>query len=73
MLASVSFKYPGISWNKHHQTSLLWKIVCFQPSKHEISAVVYIYLSLYPVPQHLTYLLQMVELFETPATCSYTQ
>jgi len=58
-LASVSFKIPGISWDKHQQTSFPTKNAPFLSSNNKILAVVHRALSLQTHTQHQTGLVQI--------------
>jgi len=71
--ASVSCKIPGISWDKHQQTSFPMKNVLFISHKHEISTGVHCDLSLLTNTQHQTDLVQIAGRLATRTSGSYAQ
>ena len=70
---SVWCLIPGISWDRHHQTSFALRDLLFISCKHQISVLVQLDLSLYLHKQHQTDLLKIAERLVTHATCSYAQ
>lgn len=73
LLVSVSCEIPGIFWDRLLPTSFAQKNYLFISESHEISAVVYHYLSQSTHKQDWTDLLQIAGRWETAATCSHLQ
>jgi len=63
----------GILWDKPQQTFFPSSNVLFIAHNHAILAVVHHNVFLWTNKQHQTDLLHILGLWETPATCSYTQ
>ena len=73
LLASVLCIIPGILCDNHQQMSFPWNNVLFIADNHAITPVVHRNLFLLTNKQQWTDKLHISVLWETPATCNYTQ